>query len=203
MQYGRARSKRDCTCAETRFGLSAKRTSPFKSAGGGGQFSRLLAVEECGSPDRPCSDVQWKAASYPLHSHLSPSLTLPCVTVSHQVPNGLYVVHASVWAPWWVGESRFRTSWVHPKEESCICSMVRVHNLIPTRLLIPMHVKHTIQHIHLSSWGWTHEFRNMYETAIYKIVHFVGLYCIKIKMLLWIELNGARKFVTCGIFWCI
>ena len=30
----RARSKRDGTRAETRFGLSAKRTSPFKSAGG-------------------------------------------------------------------------------------------------------------------------------------------------------------------------
>ena len=29
----RARSKRDGTRAETRFGLSAKRTSPFKSAG--------------------------------------------------------------------------------------------------------------------------------------------------------------------------
>ena len=30
---GRARSKRDGTRTETRFGLSAKRTSPFKSAG--------------------------------------------------------------------------------------------------------------------------------------------------------------------------
>jgi len=30
---GIARSKRDGTRAETRFGLSAKRTSPFKSAG--------------------------------------------------------------------------------------------------------------------------------------------------------------------------
>jgi len=48
---GRARSKRDGTRAETRFGLSAKRTSPFKLAGG--QFSRLLAVEECGTVDRP------------------------------------------------------------------------------------------------------------------------------------------------------
>jgi len=30
---GRARLKRDGTRAETRFGLSTKRTSPFKSAG--------------------------------------------------------------------------------------------------------------------------------------------------------------------------
>ena len=53
-----ARSKRNGTCAETRFGLSAKRTSPFKSAwrGGGGQFSQLLAVEECGSADSDCID---------------------------------------------------------------------------------------------------------------------------------------------------
>jgi len=41
---------------------------------GGGRFSRLLAVEECGSADRPCSGVQCKAAGYPLHSHLPPSL---------------------------------------------------------------------------------------------------------------------------------
>jgi len=39
---------------------------------------------------RPCSNVQCKAAGYPLHSHLSPSLPLPCVTVCHQVPNALY-----------------------------------------------------------------------------------------------------------------
>jgi len=32
--FGIARSKRDGTRAETRFGLSAKRTSPYKSAGG-------------------------------------------------------------------------------------------------------------------------------------------------------------------------
>ena len=45
----RTRLKRDGTHAETRFGLSAKRTSPFKLAGGGGQFSRLLAAEVCAS----------------------------------------------------------------------------------------------------------------------------------------------------------
>ena len=44
---GRANAKRDGTRAETRIGLSAKRTSPFQLAGGG-QFSQLLAVEECG-----------------------------------------------------------------------------------------------------------------------------------------------------------
>ena len=74
-----ADSEREGTRAETRIGLSAKRTSPFESAGG--QFSRLLAVKECGSAG--------KTTRYPLHSHLSPSLPLPCVTVCHQIPRAL------------------------------------------------------------------------------------------------------------------
>jgi len=91
--HGIARSKRDGTCTETRFGLSAKRMSPFKSAGvsvrstTGSWGVRLLGQRLY----RPCSDVQCKAAGYPLHSHLSPSLPLPCVTVCHQAPNALYL----------------------------------------------------------------------------------------------------------------
>ena len=92
-----ARPKRDGTRAETRFGLSAKRTSPFKLAGWRGQFSRLLAVDVCASVvvmvvmlDKPCSEVECKTTGYPLHSHVSPSFPLPCVTVCHQVPNALY-----------------------------------------------------------------------------------------------------------------
>jgi hypothetical protein len=52
----RLRLKCDGPRAETRFRLSAKRTSPFKSApvGGGGRFSRLLAVEECESAGSDC-----------------------------------------------------------------------------------------------------------------------------------------------------
>jgi len=56
---GRLRLKCDGTRAETRFRLSAKRTSPFKSAGR--QFSRLLAAEVCASAvvmlDTPRSEV--------------------------------------------------------------------------------------------------------------------------------------------------
>jgi len=86
-----ARSKSDGTRAETTFGLSAKRTNPFKSAG-------LSVQSTAGSRGvrisgqrlyRPCSDVQCKTTGYPLHSHLSPSLPLPCVTVCHQVLNAL------------------------------------------------------------------------------------------------------------------
>ena len=56
----RLRLKCDGTRAETRFRLSAKRTSPFKSAGGG-QFSRLVAAEARASAvvilDTPSSGV--------------------------------------------------------------------------------------------------------------------------------------------------
>ena len=56
----RLRLKCDGTRAETRFRLSAKRTSPFKSVGGR-QFSRLMAAEVCASAvvmlDTPCSEV--------------------------------------------------------------------------------------------------------------------------------------------------
>jgi len=37
-------------------------------------------------------DVQCKAAGYPLHSHFSPSLSLPCVEKCHQVPNEQYLL---------------------------------------------------------------------------------------------------------------
>ena len=39
---------------------------------------------------RPCSNVQCKTTGYPLHSHVPPSLPLPCVTVCHQVSTELY-----------------------------------------------------------------------------------------------------------------
>ena len=60
LAFVRLRLKCDGTRAETRFRLSAKRTSPFKSAEGR-QFSRLLAAVVCASAvvmlDTPCSEV--------------------------------------------------------------------------------------------------------------------------------------------------
>ena len=90
----RARLKCDGTRAETRFGLSAKRTSPFKSEGS--LFVLLLAAELCASavvvvmPDTPYSEVECKITGYPLHSPVSPSLPVPCVTVCLQVSIELY-----------------------------------------------------------------------------------------------------------------
>ena len=42
--------------------------------------------------DTPCSEVQCKTTGYPFHSHVSPSLPLPCVTVCHQVSTELYLL---------------------------------------------------------------------------------------------------------------
>ena len=92
---GRSQLKCDGTRAETRFRLSAKRTSPFKSAWGL-QSSRLLAAEVCASAvvmlDTPCSEVVWRVLAthstrtFPLHFHL------PCVTVCRHISTGLYAV---------------------------------------------------------------------------------------------------------------
>jgi hypothetical protein len=96
LKLGTARLKRDATRAETTFGLSAKRTSPFKLAGGSVQSttgSRDLRISSSNGSmlDTPCSEVQCKTIGYPLRSHVSPSLPLPCVTVCHHISTWLYV----------------------------------------------------------------------------------------------------------------
>jgi len=80
----RGQLKCERTGAETIFRLSAKRTSPFKSAGGR-QFSRLLAADVCASAvvmlGTPCSEVVWRLLAthsirqFPLHF---PSRASPC-----------------------------------------------------------------------------------------------------------------------------
>jgi hypothetical protein len=87
-----ARLKREGTRAETRFGLSEKWWSPFKSAGESVQSTAgSRGVRISGQTmDRPCSEAQCKSSGYPLQSSISPSIPLPRVTVCHHVSNGLY-----------------------------------------------------------------------------------------------------------------
>jgi hypothetical protein len=90
----RLRLKCDGTRAETRFSLSAKRTSLFNRRWR--QFSRLLEAEVCASTvvmlDTPCSEVVWRVLAthsirqFPLH------FPLPCVTVCHHISPGLYCI---------------------------------------------------------------------------------------------------------------
>jgi len=82
------------TRAETRFRLSAKRTSPFKSAGAsvksttGSRGVRISGSNAGYTMFR--GSVQ--GTGYPLHWPVSPSLPLPCVTVCHHISTGLYNV---------------------------------------------------------------------------------------------------------------
>ena len=89
----RGQLKCDGTRAETRFRLSAKRTSPFKSAVGGGM--REASVQSTtGSRGVRISGSNAgynmfrgsvKGTGYPLDSPFSPSLPLQCVTVYHHI----------------------------------------------------------------------------------------------------------------------
>jgi hypothetical protein len=96
----RLRLKCDCTWAETKFRLSAKRTSPFKSVGKGGWGVSVQSTTSrravhislqglyCSCEPVFCSHVT--LAGYPFHLLVSPSLLLPCVTACHHISNAVY-----------------------------------------------------------------------------------------------------------------
>jgi hypothetical protein len=97
--FSRPSLKCDGTRAETRFRLSAKRTSPFKSAGVSVQSTTgSRGVRISGSiVGYTMFRGSVKSTGYTLHSPVSPSLPLPCVTVCHHVSTGLYLLIS--WAP--------------------------------------------------------------------------------------------------------
>ena len=97
--HARLRLKCDSTRAETRFRLSAKRTSPIKSAGASVQSttgSRGVRI----SGSNAGFTTFWgsvKSTGYPLHSPVSPSPPHPCVTVCHHISTGLYLPISKGW----------------------------------------------------------------------------------------------------------
>jgi len=88
----RRRLKSDGTRAETSFRLSAKRTSPFKSAGASVQSSNgTQGVRISGSnAGYTMFRGSVKSTGYLLQLPVSPSLPFPCVTVCHHISTGLY-----------------------------------------------------------------------------------------------------------------
>jgi hypothetical protein len=91
-KFGRLQLKCDGTRAENIFRLSAKQTSPFKSAGESVQSatgSRGVHIS-CSNAGYTKFRGSVNGTGYPLHSAVSPSLPLPCVTVCHHVSTGLY-----------------------------------------------------------------------------------------------------------------
>jgi hypothetical protein len=91
----RGQLKRDGTCAETRFRLSAKRTSLFKSAGASVQSttgSRGVPISGNNGSNAGYTMFRGsvKGTAYPLDSPVSSSFPLPCVTVCHHISIGVY-----------------------------------------------------------------------------------------------------------------
>jgi len=89
---GRGQLNCDDSHAETRFRLSAKRTSPFKLLGGasvqlttGSRGVRISGSNAGYTMFR--GNV--KGTGYPVHSPVSPSLPLPCVTACHHISGGV------------------------------------------------------------------------------------------------------------------
>ena len=84
--------KCDGTRTETRFRRPARRTSPFKSAGTSVQSatgSRGVRISGS-SAGYTMFRGSVKSTGYPLHSPVSPSLPLQCVTVCHHISTGVY-----------------------------------------------------------------------------------------------------------------
>ena len=94
---GKGQLKCDGTRAETRFLLSAKRTSPFKSVGASVQSSTgSRGVWVSGSnAGYTVFRGRVKGTGYPLHLPVSSSLPLPCVTVCHHISTGVYFACSS------------------------------------------------------------------------------------------------------------
>jgi hypothetical protein len=85
--------KCDCTRAETRFRLSAKRMSPFKPTGASVQLTAGSRVVRIRGSNAGYTIFRGsvKSTGFQLHSPVSLSLPLPCVTVCHIISTGLYV----------------------------------------------------------------------------------------------------------------
>ena len=85
LDAGRGQLKCDGTHAETRFLLSGRNIRVhLNRPGGGRQFSRLLAARGVRISGSNAGYTVFrgsvKSTSYPLHSSVSPSLPLPCVS---------------------------------------------------------------------------------------------------------------------------
>ena len=90
----RGQLKCDGTRAETRFRLSPDMDSPFKSADGGPSVQSTAGRRGVRISGSNAGYITFrgivKSTGYPLHSPVSPSIPLPCVTVCHHISTGVY-----------------------------------------------------------------------------------------------------------------
>ena len=92
----RGQLKYDGTRAETGFRLSAKRTSPFKSAWASVQSTTGSRGVRISGSNAGYTMFRGSVmgTGYPLHSPVSPSLPLPCVTMYHHISAEVYNCNA-------------------------------------------------------------------------------------------------------------
>ena len=92
MSCARGQLTYDGTRTETRFCLSAKWTSPFKSAGVSVQLTTGSQGLRISGSNVGYTMFQGgvKGTGYPLHSPVS-SLPLSCVTICHHISTGVYL----------------------------------------------------------------------------------------------------------------
>jgi hypothetical protein len=92
----RGQLKCDGTRTGTRFRLSAKRTSPFKSAGASVQSATASRVVRISGSNAgyTMSRGSMKGTGYPLHSPVSPSLPLPVspCAITFQLDSTVYII---------------------------------------------------------------------------------------------------------------
>ena len=135
----RLRLKCDGTRAETRFRLSAKWSSPFKSAGASVQLTTgSRGVRISGSnAGYTVFRGSVKGTGHPLHSRVSPSLFLPCA-ITFQLDSTTVDAHTSAassrlnWRP-----QQFKwTCLFRRKTKSGFCAYAITFQLAPT----PAHI---------------------------------------------------------------
>jgi len=98
IQSSRGQLKCDGTRAETRFCLSAKRMSPFKSVGVSVQSTTgSRGVRISGSnAGYTMFRGSVKSTGYPLHLSVSPPLPLLCITACHHISPGVYLLMMNI-----------------------------------------------------------------------------------------------------------
>ena len=90
----RGRLKCDGTHTETSFCLSAKQTSPFRLAGASVQLTTGSRGVHISSSNAGYTMFRGsaKGTGYPLHSPVSSSLPVPCITMCHHISAGVYLI---------------------------------------------------------------------------------------------------------------
>ena len=143
---GRGQLKWDGTRAETRFRLSAKRTSPFKSVGASVQSttgSRRVRISGSNA-GYTMFRGSVKGTGYPLHSPVSPSLPLPCVAVCHHISTAVYYAGILLKEL----KKKHETAWLLISEKICVSGANRIRrNATVPRPLVQRKISYNLQSI--------------------------------------------------------